>query len=524
MDKNDKNNESRIYYTSGSNEPDKEFVYVQEKVKSKKGKWAKRFMMTTLIAFAAAIVFGVVARITFIYSQDIVEKLLGIEKEQPKEDSEENVDALPRKAVSFESTDKTNNQSQSDVVKSKNEPEKPIVTQKPTVTDSPKVTLEPKATEAPKATEEPLIIEPIITEEPQATQIPDQGETGEDDALDTEAGDGDETDDTEDGILLDPAAQADLLASLKQLLTEASQSIVKVKAINSGLNWLDENIETSTTHTGIVMAENGVELLIETAYAPMAEADRIEVVFGDSSVYKASIFNYDPDYNLAIIGIPINEIDENTFAGLKYAHLGNSGELSVGDIVIAVGKPNGYEDSIGIGLITCSARKAYLMDGVLEVYTTDLPYSELSDGMLVDTKGEMIGIITHTFENKGGAMLCTFVGCDSLKDASLKLLNDQKLGYTGIRAEDIPLDVLQGMGLENGIYVNEARSLTPSAIAGVRKGDIIVSVDEIPIHSVREYNDYVMNSKRNAKLKLKLYRSSNQADPYVYVTFRIAIK
>ena len=309
-----------------------------------------------------------------------------------------------------------------------------------------------------------------------------------------------------------------MMAELREVAETASTAMVRVYAVTTGINWLDESVETKQEITGIILADNGVELLILTDYGTVSGADRIEIEFTGEQKADGSLFGSDSELGIAIVAVAKETLGQDTTYTLM--QLGSSEELYDPEPVMAIGRPNGYYGAVEFGLISHTGLTGYFADGSTDEFTTDIPIADGGDGLLINLEGRLVGIVTATASSLNSDKTCV-LGISGLRTVLLKLLNGAYIPYCGIRSEDMPQEVLSGMSLENGIYVNEVISGSPAATAGLKKGDIITEVDGQPVMSVREFYECLMEHDSATVMTLGIYRSSRQDGPVQEITVRV---
>ncbi|MBQ3912746.1 MAG: serine protease [Lachnospiraceae bacterium] len=460
---------------------DKDFNYVEQKIKPKNRKKAKKVIAIIALTVVAAVLFGFLSRLVFVASEGAVNKILGITPTPTPTPVESSNGRSP---VTFGGT-----------------PTPTPVTSSPTPTPSPTPTVIPVVLDP---TEEPS---PTPTEPPTPTPAPDPG---------TEAG-------PTDIPAADPIADyLKMISQMRTIAGKAGESLVRVYAVTSGVNWMDESIETRTERTGILVADNGVELLILAEYNAFSSADRIEIEFRNGAVAEGQIYMADPDSGLAVIAVELTDISASTLATCEYVSLGDSDNVTEGEPVIALGRPNGYYGAVEFGFVAHTGITKYFVDGVQFGFTTDIVSGAGSDGIVIDLAGKLVGLIVP--DSEGERITVSAIYINSVKTLLLKLLNGNPLPYFGVRAENVPKDILVGMGLENGIYVNEVIASSPAAEAGVKKGDVIVGIDEVVIGSVTDFYEYIFSLEEGSEVSLNIYHSGMRDEPAEQISAVLSVK
>ena len=460
---------------------DKDFNYVEQKIKPKNRKKVKKVIAIIALTIVVAVLFGFLSRLVFVASEGAVNRILGI---------------TPTPTPT--PVESTNNRSQ--------------VTFGTTATPTP--TAQPQTpSPSPTPTTIPVVLDPTEEPSPTPTEAPPTTPTPEPDPGTTP------TEVPES----DPIADyLKMISKMRSIAGKAAESLVRVYAVTSGVNWMDESIETRTERTGILVADNGVELLILAEYNAFASADRIEIEFRDGAVAEGSIYMADPDSGLAVIEVELTDISASTVATCKYVSLGDSDNVTEGEPVIALGRPNGYYGAVEFGFISHTGLTKYFIDGVHFGFTTDIVSGSSSDGMVVDLEGKLVGLIVP--DSEGERITVSAIYINSVKTLLLKLLNGNPLPYFGVRAENVPKDILVGMGLENGIYVNEVIASSPAAEAGVKKGDVIVGIDEVVIGSVTDFYEYIFSLEEGSEVSLNIYHSGMRDEPAEQISAVLSVK
>lgn len=424
--------------------PQNEFNFIQEKVVSRRKNKIRRFLISLGTTLFLAVIFGVVARVVFIKSETFLFGLFGI-------------DETDRPQVSFPSN-----------VPDGIEPGQLSPTPEPTITPAPT----------------PTIAADDKEEDPNSTETtePNDG-TGEDSNSNV----------TVIEQMIEPTIEnyLTMYSEVKQLATTCNYSLATVTAVESGVDWFNETYETRKSITGIVVFEDNVDVLVLTSLDKVKNADSIEVMFSGNISIPGVVWDYDSDYNLAVIAVDSSKIPEKQRGLIKKADFGESYDLTTGAPILALGNPNGYMGSMEIGMVTSKGSAVYVTDNKLDLFNTDITDTPESDGIIVNLKGEVVGIITRTFKEGLNANISTAIGITRLKPIIWSLINKTDRIYFGILGEDMPLSVLQDIKIENGIYVTEVIPDSPAFEAGLRQGDIITAKDEVKVNSMSGFSTLI---------------------------------
>lgn len=315
-----------------------------------------------------------------------------------------------------------------------------------------------------------------------------------------------------------------IYSDVKKLATKVSSSILNITAVTSGVDWFNDPYESRKTTTGIVIADNGTELLLLASLDKIQEANLIEVEISASLSVEASVLDYDSDVNLAIVAVPLSKIPEATLKLINRADLGESYTITTGSPIMALGSPNGHAGSIELGIITSKGSSAYIVDNRLDLFNTSITDNEYSDGVIVNMQGQIIGIITHTLKEGMNEDISTAIGISKIMPIIQRLVNQKDRIYFGIQGEDIPKNILKQAGITGGIYVNEVEAGSPALEAGIKNGDMIVEVGGASISSMTNFYNTISSYNVKDTVKVKVRRQSQGSFKDVEVTVVLAKK
>lgn len=252
--------------------------------------------------------------------------------------------------------------------------------------------------------------------------------------------------------------------------------------------------------SGIIIAENEKELLIATNNHVVDGATKLEVTFIDGSVLEAQIKGKDPEMDLAVIAIPLDDIPKEVKEAIAIANMGDSDALRLGEPVIAIGNALGYGQSVTGGYISALNRELDLSDGSKGTFIqTDAAINHgNSGGALLNIKGEVIGINSNkisgsSVEGMGYAIPISaaepIIG-DLMQKETKHKVKDGKVGYIGIENPiTVPEDLVQYYNFPNGVFIKSVAKDSPAEKAGILNNDIIVKFDGTKIKTFEELQE-----------------------------------
>lgn len=266
--------------------------------------------------------------------------------------------------------------------------------------------------------------------------------------------------------------------------------------------------ESSGSGTGIIIGQNEKEVLIATNNHVVDGASSVQVTFIDESSVSAQVKGTDPDSDLAVISIPIESLNQDTLNAIKIATLGDSNDVVVGEMAIAIGNALGYGQSVTVGYISAKDRTISVEDSTMTLLQTDAAINPgNSGGALLNINGEVIGINSIKFaseevEGMGYAI--------PISDA-IPIINDlmnreevseEERSYLGIKPVTVSESYSQRFNMPVGVYVGEVTTGSPAEKAGLQIGYIITGFNGKSVKSTESLSDMLSYTKAGTTIEL----------------------
>ena len=322
-------------------------------------------------------------------------------------------------------------------------------------------------------------------------------------------------------IHFDATKYRQMFISMSSYARELGNYMVTITAVKSSVDWLSSVNDSSNVTSGIIVAENNVELLILADSQALKNADSITMSLRTGLTAKAYIKEIDEITGLAIIGVSLKDIPSDLDIDSYIAPLGSSSSIYVGMGVVAVGSPQGVPGSIGYGIVTAAKNMVSDVDTFLYSYQTDILGSSNASGALFNMQGQVVGIITPRVNDTTDNTVVMVYGITELKDLIEKLSNSQKIGYLGIYGTNVTGEANQQLGVPMGAYVTKTEMDSPAMLAGIQVGDVIVGIDEQSVNSFSEYVTILNKHKPDEEIMLKVSRKSQSE--YVEINIPLTI-
>ena len=269
---------------------------------------------------------------------------------------------------------------------------------------------------------------------------------------------------------------------------------------------LDDEIEQSSG-SGVIISSDGY---IVTNNHVVENATKLTVILNTGKEYSAKVVGRDASSDLAVIKIEAE--------GLSFAQMGNSSDLRVGEIAVAIGNPLGQEfaGTTTQGIISGLNRSVTVENKTMNLIQTDAAINPgNSGGALVNEYGLLIGINTVKISSSTLEGLGFAIPIDEAKPIIEELMTN---GYVtgrpviGIGGRAVTEDDAKAYNMKVGVYVSSMTPSGPAYLAGVKIGDIIVECDGEPIETVDDINEIKNKKKPGDEISVKVYRRGEYVD------------
>jgi S1-C subfamily serine protease len=277
-----------------------------------------------------------------------------------------------------------------------------------------------------------------------------------------------------------------------QALDAYSHTVIRIaEAVSSSVVQVEVEVEAKArgrrsrpgagSGSGFVFTPDG---FILTNSHVVRGGSRVHVTLDDGTRHEASVVGDDPDTDLAVVRVSPHE-------PLHALRLGDSKRLRVGQLVVAIGNPFGFECTVTAGVVSALGRSLRSVSGRLieSVIQTDAALNPgNSGGPLVSSAIEVVGLATAVI--RGAQGLCFAISSNTIAFVAGRLIRDGRIrrSQIGVRGQDVPLvkrlSRFHGLHLERGVLVVAVFDGSPAERAKLREGDIIVGLDDAPIGGI----------------------------------------
>ena len=314
---------------------------------------------------------------------------------------------------------------------------------------------------------------------------------------------------------------SDLYQQISEAASEPKSYVVVVQGFTNDVDWMNNSFEDEKQASGFLVADTGKEYYVLTEYRVVDTVDRILVTFCDGNTVDGHFLKQDEATGLAVIKISRNDLSKETRDVIAVGELGSASSVNQGDLVLALGSPSGYPDSVVCGRVTSTTNVKSTVDSEYHLLTTDIMGNSEGSGVLVNLDGKIVGVIAQSFSGEADTGVVTALSISDLRKLIEQLSNNEDLIYLGVRGQDISSSLSQKTGIPTGIYVNSVEEDSPAMNAGIQNGDVIVKVGNESVETLSRLRTRLDQSKKDQKIKVTAMRKG--AEGYVEIVFDVTL-
>jgi len=266
------------------------------------------------------------------------------------------------------------------------------------------------------------------------------------------------------------------------------------------------SLRQSALGSGVIISADGYIL---TNNHVIDSADDVKVDLPDGRSFPAKVVGADKASDLALLTIRASD--------LHPLALGNSDNVQVGDVVLAVGNPLNLGQTVTMGIISAKGRSTGVGDGSYEDFLqTDAPINHgNSGGALVNTKGELIGINSQILSPSDGNIGIGFaIPANMARHVVDQLRTNGKVtrSQLGVTVQNVTSDMAQSLGLKNvgGVIVGTVQAGGAADRAGIKQGDVILSFNGQPVHDMNSLRNRVADTAPGTSANVVIWRDGGE--------------
>lgn len=312
----------------------------------------------------------------------------------------------------------------------------------------------------------------------------------------------------------------DALANLTEAVVPSVVSIDTTKTINVqrvvpadpwGLFGYRQNsqMERPGLGSGAIVSSEGH---IITNHHVVAGVDEIQVTTHDGEKYEAELIGSEPNVDIAVL--KIKQPDARRPVAFRPLAFGDSGKVRVGEMALAIGNPFGLSETVTRGII--SAKQRQLSDGANEYFQVDAVINPgNSGGPLVNYRGEIIGVNVAIFTGQQNVKVWQGIGLavpsNEASEIYRAIVHGQPLerGFLGVGMRNLSEQDASFLKLPNrqAVLITDVAEESPAEVAGIEKGDVVLSFDGKEVNSAREFIGRISRMKKGESARVRVFRN-----------------
>lgn len=344
--------------------------------------------------------------------------------------------------------------------------------------------------------------------------------------------------------LATPSYIAAPVTDVSVIVEQAMPSVVSITSTavyqsrDFGYDWFfggapeGQTYEVPSSGSGIIIGENDTELLIVTNNHVVEDATSLKVTFIDQETVDAVIKGTDPETDLAVIAISLDQIKDGTKSQIRPATLGNSDDLKPGQGVIAIGNALGYGQSVTVGYISAVNREVQTEEGNTRLLLqTDAAINPgNSGGALLNMKGELVGINAAKYASTEVEGIGYAIPISKSEDIINQLMTrksrtsvpEEERGYLGIQGTNVDENAARTFGMPKGAYIYRILENGAVAASELREKDIITKVDGQTVRSMEGLQEILAGYRSGEQAELTVQRQVDGSYQELTVTVTLA--
>ena len=241
----------------------------------------------------------------------------------------------------------------------------------------------------------------------------------------------------------------------------------------------------SSSGSGVILDTRGYVI---TNHHVIAKAEKVMVILNDGRTAEARLAGTDPDTDIAVLKIELDNLPEVRIANLK--------KLKIGDVVLAIGYPFRIGQTVTQGIISATGRNQVSQNTYENFLQTDAAINPgNSGGALINTEGDIVGINSLIYTETGNFNGIGFaIPIDLVVDVMTQITENGYVirGWLGVEGQNVPLQTLQSIGLQvHGVLITGVDEGGPGNKAGLEVGDIITHINQIDIKDTADVLDMI---------------------------------
>ena len=284
--------------------------------------------------------------------------------------------------------------------------------------------------------------------------------------------------------------------------------------------WPDEERNSTGAVSGMILKETARYYYI-LASGDLAGLEFIDVEFEDGEIVKAVYVSSDSSTGLSVFCIEKKDVSEKRRSKIVIPEFGSTISIPTGSNIIITGAPNGVMYSVMTGNIIKPDIKMPITDNVISLFATDILYTDSANGIVLNTKGRVIGFVTNSFEKATGSNNIGFIGISSILGIINSMVKGESIPYLGISGYDVDKNTATAHNISEGIYLTSVYSGSPAYTGGIRVADVITQIDDRDVVSLSVLHNILKDHNAGDSISVTVSRKPGKKNNIKRLTVRL---
>ncbi len=316
---------------------------------------------------------------------------------------------------------------------------------------------------------------------------------------------------------------------MPSIVAITSKTLISTGNYGPWFEWNNQSQYTEGAGSGIVISKSDDKLYILTNNHVVEGSSELIVQFINEKSVDATIVGTSERKDLAVISIPLSDLDDDTIDSIKIATIGSSDELKVGNGIIAIGNALGYGQSVTTGVVSALNREVSIDDYTYEMIQIDAAINGgNSGGALLNSKGEVVGINSAKYSSSGSLSSASIEGMgfaipiSDVEDLIVDLMNgEEDTNGVTIGIEGYMTNTGINYNFPLGFYISSILPDSNAANSDLEIGQIITKIDGDDIESFSDLSNalYEKNIGDSATLTVKYIDGNHHSEKEVVIKF-----
>ena len=312
----------------------------------------------------------------------------------------------------------------------------------------------------------------------------------------------------------------ELYRSMAEIAEEAMRSMVRVTPVKSGTDIFNNIYQYDSELSGLIVADSEENLYIATRYSAVKGFETIVVTFVNDIQAEAELFDFDSNVDICVLTVSKDKLNEMTKEKIKIVSFSSSASATlIGSPVIAIGTPMGNYGSVNYGIVTSNTGSINVTDNIYKQVVTNIYGSQNASGVIINLKGDVLAYTDAKFATSDTKNIICGIGITELRRTIERLVSGVDTVLLGINCADVPSEAIL-LGIPDGCYVTSVGLDTPALYAGIQSGDVITKIGDVSITRFAEFLNAIRNIPLDTDTTITIKR--NVQDTYKEMVYNIS--